>query len=273
MIPAMESEAWDTALDSPEDIVLDAGQSTGHAGGLSTGQTATGLTATEAARVAGVHPRTIRRAIAAGHLSAPKHDGAYQIDPVDLAAWQAAHAAKAPPDCPVDSRVDSPRDAGQGVGHDGGQSTGQEQGPSTQAVTSQEGSAVAELWRALEVERAEAVAAAVASKQAMVDRLSDEVAYLRDRNNTEITYLRDRLEHRDLELEQRSRELAAERERADVIQQLALQRIEALTTGMSDQRQDTSERAPEPPGRDEGASEGDPSSWWGRTWKRMSGGS
>ena len=35
------------------------------------------------------------------------------------------------------------------------------------------------------------------------------------------------------EREQRSRELAAERERADVIQQLALQRIEALTGCLS----------------------------------------
>ena len=243
-------------MDSPQDIVLDAGQSTGHAGGQSsgqsTGQTKTGLTATEAARVAGVHPRTIRRAIAAGHLSAPKHDGAYQIDPAALAAWQAAHASKAPPDgavdSPVDTRVDTQRDAGQGVGHDGGQSTGQGQGPSTQAVTSQEGSAVAELWRALEVERAEAVATAVASKRAMVDRLSDEVAYLRDRNNTEITYLRDQLDQRGQELDQRSRELAAERERADVIQQLALQRIEALTATVVDQRQDAPTAAPEPPG-------------------------
>jgi len=283
MIPHMDRHPQDTAMDSPQDIVLDDGQSTGHAGGQSsgqsTGQTETGLTATEAARVAGVHPRTIRRAIAAGHLSAPKQDGAYHIDPADLAAWQIVHAPKAPPDGtvdspqdrPVDTRVDSPRDAGQGVGHDGGQSTGQGQGPSTQAVTSQEGSAIAELWRALEVERAEAVAEAVASKQAMVDRLSDEVAYLRDRNNTEITYLRERLEHRDLELEQRSRELAAERERADVIQQLALQRIEALTATVADNRQDAPERAPEPPGRDEGVSEGDPSSWWGRTWRRITG--
>lgn len=274
----------DSPQDSPQDIVLDTGQSTGHAGGqsggLSTGQTETGLTATEAARVAGVHPRTIRRAIAAGHLSAPKHDGAYQIDPVALVAWQAAHAPKAPPDgaadspqgSPVDTRMDSPGDAGQGVGPDGGLSTGQGQGPSTQAVTSQEGSDVAELWRALEVERVEAVAAAVAVKQAMIDRLSDEVAYLRDRNNTEIVFLRERLEHRDLELEQRSRELAAERERADVIQQLALQRIEVLTTTVAEQREDTPERAAEPAGSTQGASERDPPSWWGRTWRRVIGG-
>jgi len=139
-------------------------------------------------------------------------------------------------------------------------------------VTSQEGSAIAELWRALEVERAEAVAEAVASKQAIVDRLSDEVAYLRDRNNTEITYLRERLEQRDLELEQRSRELAAERERADVIQQIALTRIEALTTGMGDQRESAPERAAEPPGSTQGASEGDPSSWWATMLRKVRGG-
>jgi len=127
------------------------------------------------------------------------------------------------------------------------------------------------LWRALEVERAEAVAAAVTSKQAMVDRLSDEVAYLRDRNNTEITYLRDQLDRRDLELAQRSRELATERRRADVVQQLALQRIEALTATTGDQRQDAPERAAEPTGAPD--VEGDAASWWGRTWKRMSGGS
>ena len=85
------------------------------------------------------------------------------------------------------------------------------------------------------------------------------------RLDAEVTYLRERLE-------QRSRELAAERERADVIQQLALQRIEALTTGMGDQRQDTPERAAEPPGRAEGGSEGDPSSWWATMLGKVRGG-
>ena len=93
----------------------------------------------------------------------------------------------------------------------------------------------------------------MAATTEMVVRLDTEVAYLRD------------------QLEQRSRELAAERERADVIQQLALQRIEALTATVADNRQDAPERAPEPPGRDEGVSEGDPSSWWGRTWRRITG--
>jgi len=138
-------------------------------------------------------------------------------------------------------------------------------------VTSQEGSAVAELWRALEVERAEAVAAAVASKQAMVDRLSDEVAYLRDRNNTEITYLRDQLDQRGKDLDQRNRELAAERERADVIQQLALQRIEALTATVAAQRQGAPTTSPEPPGRDEGGLEGHPASWLTAAWRKVRG--
>ena len=84
------------------------------------------------------------------------------------------------------------------------------------------------------------------------------MAYLRDRNNTEITYLQERLQHRDAELDQRSLELAAERERFDVIQQLALQRIEALTTGTADQRQDAPTAAPAAPGRDGSAREGDP---------------
>ena len=95
----------------------------------------------------------------------------------------------------------------------------------------------------------------MAATTEMVVRLDTEVAYLRD------------------QLEQRSRELAAERERADVIQQLALQRIEALTTTMADQRESAPERAAEPPGSTQGVSEGDPSPWWTRTWKRMSGGS
>jgi len=93
------------------------------------------------------------------------------------------------------------------------------------------------------------------------------------RLDAEVTYLRDQLDQRSKDLDQRSRELAAERERADVIQQLALQRIEALTTTVADQRESAPERAAEPPGATEGVSEGDPSSWWTRTWKRMSGGS
>ena len=94
-----------------------------------------------------------------------------------------------------------------------------------------------------------------------------------NRLDSEITYLRDQLDQRGQELEQRSRELAAERERADVIQQLALRRIEALTPATDDYRHDAPTAAPEAPGRDGSAREGDPASWWTRTWKRMSGGS
>ena len=43
----------------------------------------------------------------------------------------------------------------------------------------------------------------------------------------------------------------AEWERADVIQRLALQPIEALTAGLMDQREDASERAQDAPGPDE----------------------
>ncbi|MDP9355048.1 MAG: helix-turn-helix domain-containing protein [Chloroflexota bacterium] len=50
------------------------------------------LPAGEAAEVAGVSERTIRRAIARGELPAGKHAGAYRIAPGDLATWQAAHA-------------------------------------------------------------------------------------------------------------------------------------------------------------------------------------
>ena len=92
------------------------------------------------------------------------------------------------------------------------------------------------------------------------------------RLDVEVTYLRDQLDQRGQELEQRSRELAAERERADVIQQLALQRIEALTTGMGDLRESAPERAAEPPGSTEGDSEGDPSSWLARAWRKVRGG-
>jgi len=45
-----------------------------------------------------------------------------------------------------------------------------------------------------------------------------------DRQDAEITFLRE-------QLDQRSRELAAERERSDTITQMALLRIEALTSG------------------------------------------
>jgi len=45
------------------------------------------LSAREAAAVAGVSERTIRRAIARGELPAGKHAGAYRIAPGDVAAW------------------------------------------------------------------------------------------------------------------------------------------------------------------------------------------
>ena len=124
-----------------------------------------------------------------------------------------------------------------------------------------DGGTVAELWRALEDEGK----ATVAAKDETISRLAAEVAHLRDRENTEITFLRE-------QLDQRSRELAAERERFDVIQQIALTRIEALTSGSGDQRESAPERAPEPPGSTEGVSEGDPSSWLATMLRKVRGG-
>lgn len=49
------------------------------------------LTAREAAERAGVHERTILRAIKAGRISATKQAGAYAIDRAALAAWQTRH--------------------------------------------------------------------------------------------------------------------------------------------------------------------------------------
>jgi len=192
------------------------------------------LSAIEAAGVAGVNERTIRRAISGGQLPATKHRGAFRIAPADLTAWRAAYEAGAPPD----------RAATTGPAAD-------RTGPSPSATpVTVAGATVAELWRALEDEGK----ATIAAKDETIERLDAEVAFLRE------------------QLDQRSRELAAERERFDVIQQLALQRIEALTTGMGDQRQDAPEHAPGAPGRDEGVSEGHPSSWWASALRRMRGG-
>jgi excisionase family DNA binding protein len=55
------------------------------------------LTAKEAARVAGVHERTIRRAIARGDLAATKRSRIFQIAPEALAQFQAQHRHASPP--------------------------------------------------------------------------------------------------------------------------------------------------------------------------------
>jgi excisionase family DNA binding protein len=55
------------------------------------------LTAKEAARVAGVHERTIRRAIARGELAATKQTRIFQITPEALARFQARHQPSSPP--------------------------------------------------------------------------------------------------------------------------------------------------------------------------------
>src|SRR5215207_1006872 len=55
------------------------------------------LTAKEAARVAGVHERTIRRAIARGELPAAKRAGIFQIAPEALVQYRARHRRTSPP--------------------------------------------------------------------------------------------------------------------------------------------------------------------------------
>ena len=186
----------------------------------------------EAARRLGVSADTVRRRLKRGELEGEQHPTAQGF------TWLVAMPASSgsPDAAPV-------------------------QAPGSQAATSAEGTTVADLWRALEEEGK----ATIAAKDETIGRLAAEVAYLRDRENAEVAFLRE-------QLDQRSRELAAERERFDVIQQLALQRIEALTTGMGDQRQDAPERAAEPPGRDEVASEGDPSSWLATMLRKVRGG-
>ena len=67
------------------------------------------------------------------------------------------------------------------------------------------------------------------------------IAHMRE----EIRYLRDLVTERDRALEERSRELAAERERSDILQQLALSRIPAVSAG-TDQVDVEADRAPEP---------------------------
>jgi len=226
MIPVMPTP--DTTLDSDLDVQVDSPDS-----GLDTVQAAT-LSAVEAARVAGVHGRTIRRAITEGQLVATMAGGAYRVTPAALAAWRATRTPKPPPDAGMDTTLD----------------TGVDVLARVQDAVHQPTPGVADV---------------IAAKDALVERLADEVTYLRvqlDQRGRE-------LEQRGQELEQRSRELAAERERADVIQQLALQRIEALTATTGDQREAASTAASEPPGRDEGAAEGDPASWWARTWRRV----
>jgi len=197
------------------------------------------LSAVEAARVAGVHGRTIRRAITEGRLAATMEDGAYRLTPAALVAWRATRTPKPTLDTAPDAVLDTTSDIGVDV-QPRVQDTVQPPAPGTADV--------------------------IAAKDALVERLADEVAYLRvqlDQRGRE-------LEQRAQELEQRSRELAAERERADVIQQLALQRIEALTATIGEQRESAPERAPDAPGSTEGAPE-HPSSWWATMLRKVRG--
>jgi len=87
-----------------------------------------------------------------------------------------------------------------------------------------------------------------------VTRLDAEVADLRER----LTAERDRA--------------AEERRRFDILIHDHLQQSEALTTGVGDQRQDAPGCAQDVPGATEGVESTHPSSWWGRTWRRVRGG-
>jgi len=60
------------------------------------------LSVVEAARVAGVNDRTIRRVIADGKLVATVEQGAYRVAPDALAAWTATRAPRATPDVSPD---------------------------------------------------------------------------------------------------------------------------------------------------------------------------
>lgn len=113
-----------------------------------------------------------------------------------------------------------------------------------------EGATVAELWRALEEEGR----AKVAAKDETISRLRAKIAFLHD------------------QLDLRSRELAAEHERFNVIQRLALRRIEVLSATVAEQREDAPTAAPEIPGATEAPAEGDPpASWPARAWRKVRG--
>ncbi len=92
------------------------------------------------------------------------------------------------------------------------------------------------------------------SERALIDHLRSENTYLR------------------VELSARSRELAAERERADVLTREALGRIEALTAGdVREVAEDAPQRTHAPPGDEhaaDGASE-PPAPWWRRGWRSL----
>ena len=129
-----------------------------------------------------------------------------------------------------------------------GQDTGSVPASTNQSAVSSEGAMVAELWRALEEEGR----AKVAAKDETISRLDAEVAFLRE------------------QLDQRNRELAAEQERFNVIQRLALQRIKALTATVAEQREDAPPVVLEAKGATEGVPEGDPS-WLTAAWRKVRG--
>ncbi len=103
------------------------------------------------------------------------------------------------------------------------------------------------------------------------DRTSDptQATALIDHLRDEVTFLRGQLADTQAALDQRSRELAAERERFDVLHREALARIPALSAG-----QETPQASPGPQ-REARPAETDPapsSSWWTSWWRRLTGG-
>ena len=112
-------------------------------------------------------------------------------------------------------------------------------------------------------------------RQTTVDR-QDPTGHRQDAPTAEVEALRDHVAHLAADvaylqdqLAQRSRELATERERSDVIQQLALQRIPVLTPGESP-AQTAPQTVPAAPGGPSPAEAGDRASattvgaWWRR---------
>ncbi len=85
----------------------------------------------------------------------------------------------------------------------------------------------------------------------LIDQLKEENAYLRD------------------QLDQRSRELAAERERFDVLHREALARIPALVAG---QDAPVAAREPQREAEPEDTASDAPASWWTSWWHRLTGG-
>ena len=123
------------------------------------------------------------------------------------------------------------------------------------------------MWRLLEHEQRTTLAAkdaqfarAVADADAIVAAKDQTISEL----STDVAYLRQHLDQISEQLDQSRRELA-------VLHQSTAIRLEALTAGMGDQREDAPTASPEAPGATEGVSEGDPPSWFVTAWRKVRG--